>query len=65
MINHLSDDFREKHNKLPWHDAIGMRNQITHGYFEVKKEVVWSTAKEDLPSLKQDIDGILKEFKNF
>lgn len=59
MINRLSDDFREEHHELPWHDAIGMRNQIAHGYFEIEKDTVWDTAKDDLPNLKKQIEEIL------
>jgi uncharacterized protein with HEPN domain len=35
-----------------------MRNQIAHGYFEIKKDVVWDTAKKDLPELKKQIEKI-------
>ena len=59
MVNRLSDDFREKHHNLPWHDAIGMRNQIAHGYFEVEKDAVWDTLKNDLPNLRKQINQIL------
>lgn len=60
MVNRLSVDFREEHHDLPWHAAIGMRNQIAHGYFEIRKEVVWKTAQEDLPVLKAKVQKILK-----
>ena len=59
MVNRLSDDFREKYNRLPWHDIIGMRNQIAHGYFKIDPEEVWKTAKKDLPELKKEIEKIL------
>ncbi len=59
MVNRLSEDFREKHHNLPWYEAVGMRNQIAHGYFEIKREVVWNTAKKDLPALKKQIEKVL------
>ena len=59
-INRLSETFHEKHGDLPWHKAVGMRNEIAHGYLDVKPVVVWKTAVNDLPKLKKDIDNILK-----
>lgn len=59
MIARLSENFREQHNKLPWHEAIGMRNQIAHGYFEIEAEEVWRTCQEDLPKLKNELQKIL------
>ena len=42
----------------------GMRNRITHGYFDVNLDVVWDTVQTALPELlqqllavRQDADG--------
>lgn len=59
MVNRLSLEFRDKHDQLPWHQVVAMRNQITHGYFQIKAEIVWKTAKEDLPILKEQIESLL------
>lgn len=60
-VNNLSDDFREKHQKLPWHKPVGLRNEIAHGYFNIKPKVIWQTIKDDLPTLKKQISTILKK----
>ncbi len=39
---------------------IGMRNILTHSYFEIDLDVVWSVVERDLPNLKQHIEAILK-----
>lgn len=59
MIARLSEGFREENSGLPWHEAIGMRNEIVHGYFETKPEIVWKTIKQDLPELKSDLKKAL------
>lgn len=37
---------------------------MIHAYFGVNLDVVWKTAKERLPELKNEIENILKE-ENF
>ena len=59
MVNRLSPEFVEKNKELPWHQIIAMRNQITHGYFQIKTEVIWKTVKEDLPLLKKQIEPLI------
>jgi uncharacterized protein with HEPN domain len=39
----------------------GIRNKITHEYFNVNLAVVWDTVQEDLPPLKTAVIKILQE----
>lgn len=48
------------HPEIPWLDMRDMRNRMIHAYFDVNFTVVWNTVKDDLPRLKQQIDGLLK-----
>lgn len=57
----ISADIREQHPEVPWSQMIGMRNILTHNYFEIDIEVVWSVAERNLPSLKRQIEIILQE----
>lgn len=59
LVNRLNSDFKEKHTNFPWYEIVGMRNQIAHGYFEIKAVEIWKAAKEDTPVLKADIKQIL------
>ena len=38
----------------------GMRNVAIHEYFSVDLEIVWTTVKDELPKLKQQVDALLK-----
>lgn len=40
---------------------IGMRNVLTHNYFEIDLDVVWLVIECELPKLKPQIEAILKE----
>lgn len=55
----LPDEFKEKHFEIPWHKMIGMRNELVHGYFGIDLKLVWDTAQDDLPPLKEQITKIL------
>ncbi|HEX4228364.1 MAG TPA: HepT-like ribonuclease domain-containing protein [Bryobacteraceae bacterium] len=37
-----------------------MRNVAIHEYFFVDLEIVWTTVKDDLPRLKQQVDALLR-----
>lgn len=56
----LSADIRLQHPEVPWSQIIGMRNILTHNYFEIDLDVVWSAVERDLPNLKQQIEAILQ-----
>ena len=47
----LYADFSLAHPNVPWRKMRGMRNRITHGYFEVDFEMVWETVTSALPEL--------------
>ena len=56
----LSQDIREQHPNVPWSPIIGMRNILTHNYFEIDLEIVWSAVERELPELKPKIEAILR-----
>ncbi len=55
----LSNKFRDEYAKLELYKAIGMRNQLIHGYDKIKLKIIWKTIKEDLPKLERQIKRIL------
>ena len=62
-IQKQAPDFVAAHPELPWIEMRGMRNKVIHDYFEVNLNVVWNTIKEDLPQLKRQIEGVLREHR--
>lgn len=42
--------------EIPWKEAIGMRNQLIHAYFDIDHDIVWNTIIEILPDLVPKIE---------
>jgi uncharacterized protein with HEPN domain len=58
-IQGVAPGFVKQHPELPWAQMRGMRNIVIHEYFFVDLKIVWTTVKDDLPKLKQQIDALL------
>lgn len=48
----LSKEIKEANPQVPWRQIVGMRHAIVHDYFEIDWNVVYDTARHDIPSLK-------------
>lgn len=59
--NKVSENTKDDLSNLPWDEMIGMRNVLTHVYFDVDLQVVWKTIKEDLPPLIRKLENHLEE----
>ena len=57
----ISPDMRNKYPNIPWKDIAGMRDKLIHDYFGVDINAVWSTTRKDIPTLKAEIEQILKD----
>ena len=58
---HIPASMREKFPEIPWEEMTGMRDKVVHAYFGINLDVVWDTAKQDLPQVKQLIKKALDE----
>jgi uncharacterized protein with HEPN domain len=55
----FSRDLRTQHADLAWQDIVAFRNLAVHAYFGVDWEIVWTTATEDVPPLRERVAAIL------
>ena len=53
---HLSDDYKNNHNNIPWTAIYGLRNKIVHDYGNVDLNIIYTTLKEDIPKLLRIIN---------
>ncbi|OGO37529.1 MAG: hypothetical protein A2Z03_09040 [Chloroflexi bacterium RBG_16_56_8] len=57
----VSDECQKTNPGIPWDDIIGMRNRLIHAYFDINRDIVWSTITEDLPSLVAELKAVLPD----
>jgi uncharacterized protein with HEPN domain len=50
-------DFAVANPSVPWKKLRGMRNRMTHGYFDTNLDIVWETVKNALPELERELSG--------
>ena len=55
----LSPTVKRAHPYVPWKQMAGMRDRIVHEYFGVNYDIVWTVARDELPSLLPQIVAIL------
>jgi len=58
-IRNLPDDIKQMHPEVPWQDIMDMRNKLIHKYFGVDLNLVWGVIKNDIPSLKEQVEKML------
>lgn len=60
----IPTDSRSKFPEVPWKKVAGLRDVLTHEYFGVNIERVWTIIEKDLPGLKKQIEKIIQtEYK--
>lgn len=62
-ITRMAPGFIDQHDEIPWARMRAMRNVVIHQYFAVDLEILWTTATEDLPQLKRQIDQLLRQHR--
>lgn len=54
LSSKLSQEYKEKtRNRIQWGPIKGMRNLVAHNYGSMSREVIWETAFNDIPVLKE------------
>jgi len=57
---HVSEEGRANFPQIPWPKIVGLRNRLIHEYFNVDWRIVWQAVVADLPSLRADLEKVVK-----
>jgi uncharacterized protein with HEPN domain len=55
----IPTEIKNQSIEIPWREIGGMRDMLIHDYFGVNIQVVWETAQNDLPELKEKIQKLI------
>ena len=55
----LTPEFKAGQPHIPWIDIVGMRNRLTHGYFDIDLDRVWDTVLDDLKPLCAELEKLV------
>jgi len=55
----ITDEYKELHPELPWHEMYGLRNRIVHNYEGVNLKLVWEIISADLSEVREQILSLL------
>lgn len=58
----LSPHVQRAAPEIPWQGITGMRNRLTHEYFQVNNQTVWDTVHQNLPPLRQAVARLLVKY---
>ena len=59
-IGNFPEEVKKGYRHIQWDEISGMRNFLIHEYFEVDFYLVWETAKDDIPKLKEQMKKIIE-----
>jgi uncharacterized protein with HEPN domain len=52
LVGHLSDEFKQENDAIPWQSIRGMRNIAAHNYGEFDIKTLWEVAASEVPGLR-------------
>lgn len=55
----VSSETRDAFAMIPWAAIVGMRNRLSHAYFDIDYDIVWRTATDEVPSLLRLLRSVL------
>ena len=58
--SHITQRYRASHPEIEWADIIGMRNWLVHSYYDINRDVVWETVRDDAPILIAQLEAVLE-----
>jgi uncharacterized protein with HEPN domain len=56
----VSSEMQKRHPEIPWQLIVGTRNRVIHAYFNVDMDIVWHILSDDLPSLRHQLEEIMR-----
>lgn len=63
LTQNLTEDLKRANSSIPWRAIAGMRDITAHKYQTLKIGDVWITLVEDIPTVKIQLEYMIKNIK--
>ena len=63
-VKKIPDSIEKKYPNIPWREIGGLRNRVTHVYFDVDTSIIWDVVHSELPILRNQIQEIIEEIND-
>ncbi|MFQ5774459.1 MAG: DUF86 domain-containing protein [Kiloniellaceae bacterium] len=60
-LDAMAPDLLARHPDVPWNDVKGMREKLAHDYDTISVRLLWNTATQELPALRQTVEKLIAE----
>ena len=58
QVYNLSDDFKQRHDQIPWAKISGLRHRLVHDYENTNWTLICAILFEELPSFLTDLQAL-------
>ena len=55
----VSQTTKDQFPEIPWRQIAGIRDRLSHAYFEVNLDIIWDIIASDLPPLIERFETLL------
>lgn len=63
-VKRLPAELLASYPAVPWKLVAGMRDRLSHGYDEIRHDVLWNTVQQDVPVLLATVEKMLRELES-
>ena len=46
--------------EIPWTLIVAMRNRLIHAYFDINRDILWQTLREEVPDLLASLHQLIR-----
>ena len=64
LDNKTNHELLKDYPEVYWKGVMGIRDKISHHYFEIDPEVVFRTIEEDIPQMIPIVERMISDLKN-